>query len=84
MILLTHILIAVSSIVLATGALVSPSRATLRATYIAIAATLASGVYLTLLSPARLVQTCMTGIAYLAVVSVLSVFAQKRLARQHI
>jgi CDP-diglyceride synthetase len=79
MIVLIHILLALSSIILATSSLVISSKKTLLGAYGAIGLTLASGVYLSILNPAKLAQTCLSGITYIALVTVITIFARKRI-----
>ena len=78
--LLTHILIAFGSIALVTRAVVRPSDNALRQSYSAIGATLASGTVLVLASHSNLVQGCLTGLTYLAAMTVASGAAKYRLA----
>jgi hypothetical protein len=82
MILLTHILIAISSIIYTSLLLIQPSQTKLRTSYILIAATLGSGTYLTILNPAHMVQTCTTGLAYVVIVSAGVFIARRQLARR--
>ena len=77
MILLTHILIAISSMVYTSLLLIQPSRTKLRTSYILIAATLASGTYLTILNPVHMLRTCTTGLIYVVIVSA-GVFIARR------
>ncbi|HTR18804.1 MAG TPA: hypothetical protein VMH91_02370 [Candidatus Paceibacterota bacterium] len=81
MLLLLHILIAVSSIVFATLALAFPSKRTLGASYVLITLTIVTGVYLVIANPAPLLQTCITGITYVLVVSTCAGFATYRYVR---
>lgn len=77
MILLAHILIALSSIVCASLAIFRPSRATLRTSYALVGATFASGFYLVWSAPAHMMEACTSGIIYLALVSVVLVIARR-------
>jgi multisubunit Na+/H+ antiporter MnhE subunit len=70
MILITHILIAIASVVLATYLIVKPSKSLLNITYGLTAATLVSGTYLVVSTSAHLLQSCVTGLAYVGIVSV--------------
>lgn len=83
MILITHILIALSSVAFATYLLFKPSQSKLIASYSLIAATLASGVYLTVLHPAHLAQTCLSGLAYISIVSIATIFARRRITENN-
>lgn len=82
MILLTHILIAISSIIYTSLLLVHPSRTKLRTSYILIAATLASGTYLTILNPVHMLQTCTTGLVYVVIVSAGVFIARRQLIKR--
>lgn len=82
MMLLLHILIALTSIVVSGTALVRPSRGLLRATYVLVTATLASGTYLVALRPSHLPSACISGLLYLAAVGVTTVAARQKLTTQ--
>lgn len=82
MILLTHILIAISSIIYTSLLLIQPSRTKLRTSYILIAATLASGTYLTVLNPVHMLQTCTTGLIYVVIVSAGIFIARQQLIKR--
>ena len=81
MILILHIVIALSSIVVASYAYMRPSMAKLNATYGLIAATLASGTYLVMIAPAHMIQACVSGMVYLAIVGVLALSTRSKLVR---
>lgn len=70
MIVLIHVLIALTSIGFSTYLFFSPSRSKLRVSYGLITATLASGTYLVWSTHAPLLQACTTGLIYLGVVSI--------------
>lgn len=82
MILLAHIIIALSSIALSTYTFFSPSKTKLHTSYALVAAVLASGTYLVLLNPAALGRLCTTGLIYLGVVTVVLVSAHRKLVGQ--
>lgn len=82
MILLTHVIIALTSLGVATWAVISPSRAKLRANYALIAATLASGTWLVIATHSPLLSSCMTGLIYLGAVTTGVVVSARRLARE--
>lgn len=84
MILIAHIVIALSSIVFASLALVKPSRAKMNINYGFIAATITTGTYLIVTMHVNMLSTCATGLTYLAIVAVLSVLAQRKLANQKV
>ena len=80
MILITHIAVALSSLISSGIVFFYPSALKLRIAYILVALTLVSGFYLVLSKPAHMTQTCIEGLAYLAVVSYAIVSARHRLA----
>ena len=77
--LISHILIALVTPALATAAHFRPSVTLLRLSYAAASLTLATGVVLTVLHPAQLLQTCLTGILYFSAVTVLTLSARRKL-----
>jgi hypothetical protein len=83
MILLTHIIIALSSVAYTTYLIFAPSKAKLRGSYALIAATLASGTALVIANPAHLLQSCMSGLMYVAVMTVGVAVVHRRLALAH-
>lgn len=78
MILALHILIALGGIVAATINVIKPSRTAFRTTVGLTAGTIGSGVVLTIMNPAHLLQTCISGLAYTTIVIGLTALAQKR------
>jgi hypothetical protein len=80
MILVAHIIIALASLVYTGVLLISPSQAKLNVAYTLVAATIGSGSYLVLSKSTHLTQTCITGLVYLAIVSVGIVIARNKLA----
>jgi hypothetical protein len=81
MILVAHIIIALSSL-LATGVVfLKPSKQGLRFSYFLVALTLATGTYLVFLKPAHLTQTCMEGLIYLGFVTLGIASARNKLAK---
>ena len=80
MVLLLHIVIALTSLVYTTYLYISPSKTKLRLSYILVASTVATGTYLTLINLSHLVSTCITGLIYLGIVSVAIVSARHKLA----
>jgi hypothetical protein len=67
MLLLLHILVAVSSVIYTAFVFVRPTRSKLRGSYALIALTLISGTILVVQSNAHLVQACITGITYVSI-----------------
>lgn len=78
--LLGHIIVAVSGLLIATLGVASPSRGKLSTTYGLLGATLASGTVLVIVSGSPLVSACLSGIIYSAIVLVLTFIANRRLA----
>jgi hypothetical protein len=70
MILLTHIVIALSSLIFTTVAFFTPSETKLRISYGFIAATIGSGTLLVVSMPSHLVSACYSGLTYLGVMLV--------------
>ena len=81
MILLTHIILALTSIALATYAFFRPSHRVLKISYSLTTATLATGTYLTYLNPAHVPQACLSGLLYTVGVTVTLALAHRKLAR---
>lgn len=81
MILLIHIVIALSSVACATYVLISPDKKWLRFSYVLVGLTLASGTYLVLENPAHMVRACISGIIYVGVIITGLVHAGAKLAR---
>lgn len=82
MLLLTHITIAFGGMVLAGLAIIWPSRSKLLATYGLIAGTLISGTALVIISQSNLVQSCVSGLLYLAAVGGAAILGRRRLVAQ--
>jgi len=82
MTLLLHIVIALSSIIVSGLLLARPSRRLLHASYALVAATLTSGTYLVVLSPAHLPSACASGLLYLAIAGIMTAVARLKLAKQ--
>lgn len=81
MITLIHVLIAASSIGIATATLLRPSNKVFWASYVGILATLASGIYLVVVSPAQMVHACVSGVIYLSIVTLVTVAARVKFAK---
>jgi len=80
MILLTHIIAAVSSLALTAYLYFRPSKLGLNVDYVLVGTMLVTGFYLILSKPAHMTQTCIEGLVYLAVVSYGLVAAHNKLA----
>lgn len=83
MMLLIHIAIALTSMCIAALAFMHPSRGKLLASYALAAATLTTGVCLTLSYPGHILQACIAGSVYLVIVGVMTEVAREKLARAH-
>ncbi len=82
MIILIHVLIAVSSVVAATVLALSPSRTKLRVSATLIALTLISGTYLVISLRTPLLHACLEGLAYLGVAMTGVTIGYRRLAHE--
>lgn len=83
MALLLHIIIALSSIVWTGYLFFKPSAAGLKGSYTLVTLTLLSGSYLVWSTSSPILQSCITGLLYLAIV-LSGIFAvHHRLAREH-
>jgi hypothetical protein len=81
MIVLLHVLIALTSVGYSTYAFFSPGQTKLRISYSLVAATLASGTYLVVSTHAALLQSCVTGLLYTGSVSIALASARRKLAQ---
>jgi len=77
MLLIAHVIVALSSIVVTGLAYLRPSVAKLRSSYSLVGLTLASGTILVITTHSPLLSSCMTGLIYLAVV-MFGIFATQR------
>ncbi|HSX17663.1 MAG TPA: hypothetical protein VLH86_06215 [Patescibacteria group bacterium] len=82
MVILFHIIAALISIMQATYLFFIPSKRQLRIAYALTAVTIGSGTYLVWQSKAHMVQSCMSGLAYLGFVSLCIVVAHNKLSRE--
>ncbi len=78
MILLLHILIAVTSIGVASFTFFKPSIKRLGTSYGLIVATVASGTALLIMNPSNLLHTCLSGLFYVTVVSIVTIATHVR------
>lgn len=81
MLLVTHILIALSSLIYSGYSYFAPTKNKLRISYGLVAATLTSGTYLVISTHSPLTQACLSGLVYLGVVSAGLVSAHLKLAK---
>lgn len=84
MLLVSHIAIAISSLVYTTYVFFSPSEAKLKVSYGFVAATIGSGTLLVISMPAHLVSACYSGLTYLAIMLVGIVGVRYRLSGEKV
>lgn len=82
MLLVTHIVIALLSVAWTTYVVVLPTRSKITGSWVMVAATLVSGTALVASTGQHILQACITGLLYTAVVTAGIVLAQRRLAHQ--
>jgi hypothetical protein len=82
MVLLLHIIIALSSVGFTTYLFFAPTRTKLRASYTLIAMTLVSGTYLVVSTKANLIRACATGLVYVAATSIVVAYSRHKLAKE--
>ena len=75
-----HIIIALTSIAYTGFTFFFPSGSKLKASYVLVAATIASGTYLVFSKPAHMAEICVMGLIYLAFVTLGIVSARHKLA----
>lgn len=80
MLLVFHIVVALTSLAWATYLFFRPSYNKLHASYALTGLTLASGTALVITTHANLVSSCLTGIIYLAVITPVTIFARQKLS----
>ncbi len=68
MLLISHIIIALFSLVYTLYLFFYPSKPGLITSYVLVALTVISGTALVIIKPAHMTQTCVTGLVYLAVI----------------
>ncbi len=78
MVILIHVIIALASIGLASFTYFKPSVKLLGASYGLIVATAVSGTYLVVASQASMLHSCLTGLFYLTVVSIITIATHVR------
>lgn len=78
-ILAFHVAIALSSVAFATYLWVRPSKRKLYASYALAGLTLSSGTYLVLSARSHMLEACMMGIVYFAIISTATVAAHRAL-----
>ncbi len=81
MILPLHIVIALSSVIVAAYTLYAPSKNALSTSYTLVILTIVSGTFLVASTPSHMMQACMSGLVYVGVVFALIATARHRLVR---
>lgn len=81
MIILIHVIIAVSSMAIASLAFFHPTIKKLIASYGLIIATVASGTFLLISYPGSILRGCLAGLAYLVVITAATAATHVRLRR---
>ena len=84
MMLIIHIVIALSSVIFTAYVAWKPTESKLKTSYALIAATLYTGTDLVISSHQPLTQSCLTGLGYLAISGLGIFLAKRRLALQKI
>ncbi len=82
MITLIHILIAISSVAIASVTFFKPSVRRLIVSYGFIIATVASGTYLLLTTPGDILRSCLSGLLYVTAVTIVTIATHVRVRRQ--
>jgi len=82
MMVIIHVLIALSSIAFTTYAYFRPSAAKLKIGYGFVGMTLATGMYLVWSAPAHMIEACTMGLFYLGIVTLGIVATRSKLAAQ--
>jgi len=79
MLIIFHVFIALLSLATTSLTFISPGRNRLNLCYFLTLGTIATGTYLTILLPAHMVQACISGLIYLAFISVGLASSRKKL-----
>ena len=79
MILLAHVIIALTSVLFTAFVYISPSVTKLRASMVLLGLTVASGTYLVLSVGTHMMQACTTGLLYIGIVSYGIITARQKL-----
>jgi len=82
MLILIHVVIAISGLVQATFGLIFPSRRKLQITYALTAATFASGSYLVWKLHQPILSSCLSGLTYLSLILAATLATRYRLVHQ--
>lgn len=81
MLILIHVIIAFTSIIIATIGFAAPSLRKLAISYGFILATVASGTVLLVTTPSHIIESCLSGLGYLTIVSIATIATHVRLRR---
>lgn len=84
MIILIHVIIALTSIVIASFSFFQPTIKRLIVSYGSILGTIGTGSYLLLAYPSHILQSCLIGLAYLTIVSIATITAHVRLHQRQL
>ena len=84
MIILIHVIIALTSIVIASFTFFQPTIKRLIVSYGFILGTVGTGSYLLLAYPSHILQSCLMGLAYLTIVSIATITAHVRLHQRQL
>lgn len=84
MIILFHAVAALVSIILTTLTFIHPTKNKLMASYVLAAFTLTTGTYLIVTTPSHLVQSCVMGITYFAIVTTVLFAARRKFAHSSV
>ncbi|RWZ78892.1 MAG: hypothetical protein EOT05_04055 [Candidatus Microsaccharimonas sossegonensis] len=79
MIIFIHVSIALLSIAISSFTFFKPTMRRLFVSYGFILGTIATGTYLLMAYPSRILQSCIMGLIYLTIVTVATVYAHRRL-----
>jgi hypothetical protein len=81
MILILHVLAALTSVAFTAFTFFAPTKIKLRVSYALTATTIASGTYLVATSPAHMLEACTVGLLYVGIVLAGTLAARAKLAR---
>ncbi len=84
MILITHISIALFSVMYTTYLLISPSKNKIAVSYGLVSATLISGTYLVVSTKASIISACISGLIYTTIVMVGILLARRKLEKANL
>ncbi len=80
-IVLIHVIIAITSIALSSITFFKPALKRLYASYGLIVATVASGTLLLIATPSNILHTCLSGLFYLTVISIVTIATHVRIRK---